>query len=897
MNDGRSQARAAWGRYRDGLHVRAMSTDRFWTVRRQVELFQSNVGGAGAKAGQHGRQGRAMVRILVLAVLRACFALGIAVATVAVTQQMGHLASDRVPTWSWTPDWLDKVARWLNKKPPAGVNHQAVVTAALGVVGTLVGVYFATVTFVVSTTYRDATPRLRGLVTRMPQGRAYTFVYTQAVLLAIATLLLPVFGREPNRLTLSVLVVGGAVVITAFGRLRTQLYELLEPSRLLRAVHRDQVRWLKYAQHRLSATRPWRVQTARAGVIEALLTFEDLCRLIRSREQPSTATQVEYASVDPRTQTAMTCLSRLWLSYAARKATIVSLPGWCSKRPRHKDWLTASSFEVGIAVSTATGLQAEWVDDPLWLERYLNSAAAQLLGGRTVSEYSNLLSHNDDIVRRLTGLGLFDEVRLWLDDVVLSGIDLVDASLKAADASDPTTVFKPRAFAHEFNAVDVIMLSFLQVSLGLYDYAAAMRHDFPNWVGQHARGKRVRPAGPRLRELIFSIEDGLKFEHSAEGRFITSDANLQQLVARTVSAELIDELTQLVDTIEDTLAPWTARLSEIPTQPGAAAVSRLNELLHKNIEVLLPEFKNCFDACERVHRDVDDGWPNLDLDALRSRLVRQQQLLRLPIARLASRTDADLDPDRPDTFGWAFHQAHKDALDDVLSAASIDGFDDRLLQLVAATDRAGSRLHGATRRTHASVANSFRSEPLLMLLQLSGVAYAQSLFAPAAPTFDSFERLWNRLLDDDPQRVLNAAIGAILADDDLWAISAGKVVRTDRSMQAMRQIESLDTVDLHFDYDPEDGSGTFTPLRAAIASHLSIASDFEDTFVAAWLVPVAKQRGAVVPEALIPQGRLGSLIDRLAELQDDVGDGSTPDADKITDAPNDEHPPRPGETQ
>lgn len=838
-----------------------------------------------------------MVRILVLSVLRACFALGLAVGTVAVTQRLGHLASDQVPTWSWTPDWLDKAARWLHKKPPSGVNYQAAVTAALGVVGTLVGVYFATVTFVVSTTYRDATARVRGLVTRMPEGRAYTFVYTQAVLFAIATLLLPVFGREPNRLTLSVLVVGGAVVVTAFGRLRTQLYGLLEPSRLLRAVHRDQERWLKYAQHRLSTSRPWRVQTARTGVIESLMTFEDLCRLIRSREQQSTATQVDYATVDPRTQVAMTYLSQLWLSYAVRKADIVSLPGWCSKRLRHKDWLTASSFEVGIAVDTATGLQAELVDDPLWLERHLNSAAAQLLGGRTVSEYSDLLPHGEEVIRGLAGFGLFDEVRLWLDDVVLAGKDMVDASLMAAEASDPTTVVKPRAFAHEFNAVDVIMLSFLQVTLGLYDYAVAMRHDFPNWVGPHARAKRVHPAGPRLRELILNIEDGLKFEHSVEGRFITSDANLQQLVARTLSAELIDELTQLVDTIEDTLAPWAAQLSETPTQPAAAAVSRLNELLHKNLQVLLPALNDCFNACETVHRDVDDGWPDLNLDPLRSRLVRQQQLLRLPIARLASRTDADLDPDRPDTFGWAFHQAHQDALEDVLSAAPIDGFDDRLVQLVAATDRAGSRMHAATRRTHASVANSFRSEPLLMLLQLSGVGYAQSLFAPAAPAFASFERLWNRLLDDDPQRVLTVVIGAILADDHLWAISAGKVVRTNRGMRAMQQIENLASIDVHVDYDPEDGSGTLTPAQAVIASHLSIGGDFEHVFVAAWLMPAAKQRGAVVPEALSSRGPFESLIERLAEVQEDFSGETTLGADTTTDTADDAPSQQPGGDQ
>jgi hypothetical protein len=164
---------------------------------------------------------------------RVALAVVVAVSLVAAALGIGTYLRDTVAQWAWLPTWLSAVASWLGSPPPAEMNHQAIVAAALAVMGTLAAVYFATVAFVVSTTYKDATSRIRGLVTRLPGGRIYTTVYVQAVLFGLITLMLPMTGREPNRLLLSVVTVLGGFVVLSFGRLRTQLYGLLEPAGLL----------------------------------------------------------------------------------------------------------------------------------------------------------------------------------------------------------------------------------------------------------------------------------------------------------------------------------------------------------------------------------------------------------------------------------------------------------------------------------------------------------------------------------------------------------------------------------------------------------------------------------------------------------------------------------------
>ena len=802
----------------------------------------------------------------------------VAVALVASAQGLGTYLKDTVARWALVPTWLSAVASWLGKPPPPGMNYQAIVVAALAVTGTLAGVYFATVAFVVSTTYKDATLGVRDLVTRLPGGRVYASVYVQAVLFGLITLTLPMTGREPNRLSLCVVTVLGGFVVSSFGRLRTQLYGLLEPVRLLPVVQSDLARWTAQAS-RLVGRDPTGLRTrlCRARTLQSLLALRDLCYLIRDRERTAANVPAEYAGTDPRVLSAARYVLAVWLQYARRKQVLVQLSGWCFQRVRHKDWLLASDSEVGIALATATTLQATATDDALWVERHLAEILSELFGGREVPQLASILGGLDDPVRELMSHGMFAESRLWTEVVVapartattqpVTNTAAGEASTQTRTGSAPANT--PGSEGHLYNVVDFVALAYTQAVLGLYDYAYALTTDFPHWVVAQARGKSARNLGPLPAELLGHLRDGLRFEKAVEGRRVTSDANIKQLVARAVATEAIDEAATLMATFEDDFWSWASRVGDGYTPAAGAALSRLDEALNK-WDQLLSALSTLFEQCEAVHRDVDDQWPDLSLDGLAIRRAALQDRLRAPIAKVATHVDVYMNPDRPDMFGWAFYRAHQDLLEDVLSDRTPIRADleERLRGLVFATDRARGRLHATVRRQHYRVLGSFWSEPVLMLLQLSGVALVTGLARQRSDLLDVFDRVWGALLDANAQQVLDVALGALVMDDAFFGLSPGKINRSTRHQQVMAALEDMGVSRDDIEYGDFEESHPDSSTRLAAMLRYVAYGDFEDVFVAAWIVPAARRRGAELPDDGLGT-RLTELIEALADATQD----------------------------
>lgn len=154
-----------------------------------------------------------------------------------------------------------------------------------------------------------------------------------------------------------------------------------------------------------------------------------------------------------------------------------------------------------------------------------------------------------------------------------------------------------------------------------------------------------------------------------------------------------------------------------------------------------------------------------------------------------------------------------------------------------------------------------------MLLQLSGVALVTGLARQRLDLVDVFERVWAGLLDMDAQRVADVAVGALARDDALLALSTGKINRTSRHQQAMNKLESIGLLRDAVDFgDLEESHPHLSRSLAAMINHLPY-SDFEDVFVAAWIVPQARRRGA--------QLSADGLGRRITDLIEALGDATS----------------------
>lgn len=827
------------------------------------------------------RDAGSMTWELAKAIFRVCVNIGLAVGLVSLLQVLGDYLRETVSTNSWLPSRVASLTAWLGQPPPPQINYQTIVTSALAVTGTLVGVYFATVAFVVSTTYKDASTEVRALVTRLPGGRAYTFVYTQAVLFGLVVLGLPMANREPNRLSLCVVAILGGFVVLSFGRLRNQLYGLLEPVGLLAIVDRDISRAVsKACRLATSDSNQFRVQLYRAKTLESLRVLRDLCRLIRERERVNPNTPVGYVGIDPRIQRAARYVRTIWLRYSARKRELLDLSEWFFARQLHKDWLVATEGQVEIALTTSTTLQAASAENTMWFEDQLVVAMRELIGGRDVSQLSSILTSINDPVQQLVSRGMFAEAKLWMEHVVGSA-----QSVTASQMTKSGTENKEEKFAHSLpedsfhDLVDFIALAHTCAVLGLRDYVHNLTVDFPNWMVKQAFGENVRHVGPITGGLFKNVRQALQFERSVEGCRVTSDANINQLIAQAIASEAIDEAMLLMDQLDHNFWPWVKRVSERNSLASGAALSRCDELIHK-WEQPLEQLKILFELCEGVHRDVDDRWPDLRLDSFADKLAIMRKDIKLPIARLAASVDSTMDSRRPDVFGWAFYRAHQDLLNDVLCApkAGVEGLDERFRGVILASERARERLTETVRRQHVSVLGSVRAEPMLMVLQLSGVALVNGRVRNYADLLRMLGNVWGRLLDTNAQQVLDASIAALVLDQSLFGISSGKITRSGRDRQALLSFNDLNGSHSHMRYTRrKHASSNLTDEQFRLLRSAEIYS-FEEVFIAAWLAPECSKRGVRPSEGLL-EGRLEHLVDEFSSVPSSRN-GSSPDCDE-----------------
>lgn len=859
------------------LRTRFLSAPAYWRARRRLTRVRAQSALAATRTRTEIAEWRTMGWLLVTSFGRVIAMVVTPVTLVVCTQSLGTVLAALAVRWPWLPGWLSTAMTWLGKGPSIA-SYQPVVGPALSVAGLLAGAYFATVTFVMSTTYKDATAGVRALVTRLPAGRMYTLLFIQVVLFGLVLLALPMIGRVPNWCSLSVLAALGAVFLLSFGRLRNQLFGLLEPVRLLAVVHDDLRRLITQASKQTGTdSSGLRARTAGARTEQSLRLLRDLCHLIREREHSRDDVPAEYAGVDPRTVSAARTVVRVWLLYAQRKHLLTMRPGWSPPSGRHQDWLLAADHELSIALGTSTALYTDQTTDPLWLERHLARSLAELLAGRDVPRLASILVEVDDPVRMLMAAGMFAEAQLWMETIVVpartaSSSALEGTSQNATSEGSGDGLTKPDTsawYSHVHNLVDLVGLAYVNSVLGLRDYAHQLTVEFPHWMIDQALGRHPRRLGPAPVKLLTNVGDALRFEQTVERRRITSHNNIAQLVALAIATETFDEVTALMSRLEDELWPWADRLAAGHTWPAGAALGRVYESLNK-FTLLLESASRLFELCQTVHRDVDDRWPDLDVRDLQSRRNALRARLRIPTVALAASVDAVMTPGRPDVFGWAFQRGHQDLLDDVLAEQPSPANQtlQRLRHLLTATDRATERLQTTVHRQHYSVLNSVWSEPMLMLMQVSGIALIMARLDPAHPAFQPFATVWGELLDADARHTLGVALGASISDDGYFALSPGKISRTGRQQQTLAVLRERASLT----HGGRSGLAA-TPVAddrfVAIMRHIGY-NEFEDVFIAAWLIPEARRRGAVPEDELGP--KLSSLIDALANSAGDERD-------------------------
>lgn len=474
---------------------------------------------------------------------------------------------------------------------------------------TLLGLYFAAVSLVASTSYNRVSGEVRALVVGEEVGSFYFGFLAQ---FAGLTILLTVC--HATGFTLGLWCIGAAMFVGIFGVfsfvvLGLRIFTFFDPATLTNALNRSLVRCIQDATpegYRWQDPSFQNFHQKRALVIlqcyGSLVTLAEAAENLNSSALPGLARG----------------LINLLRYYAGMKSQIPSQSHWFRRRPRHKDWLTDSHTELEVARATDTALPPEMIPDHGWFEQetalVLGRIAHGLLERTDLNAAASFLT---DIHEYLDTLGQHFQLQ--------EAIELSRSLGHEIDLKFAKTRFEPNPpAALERSALrmalyDVQGLGLISILLGL---AKTLRNKELKALAESAvtvdwtRPASLYRTGARPRSVLEQWEalcKSLEFEITVEGGIVSPPWVTLEVTAFGY-AQALTGLQDLLTECECFFgAGVKARIAEKDLVGAAQVGLRAMEATHK-YQVHFAAARQWYEASAALDRSKDRPWPKVDWD-------------------------------------------------------------------------------------------------------------------------------------------------------------------------------------------------------------------------------------------------------------------------------------------
>jgi hypothetical protein len=404
------------------------------------------------------------------------------------------------------------LGNWLAALLPISGDAEVNYLSTLGQVSAgLLALYFTAISVVVSTAYSRVPGDIRGLIMREEVGSFY--FKALAFFAAVVTITLSAVVFKLPIGSLNILFVTGLclLAIYSFVILGVRAFDYFEPTSLLPYVTRD----LQQAIALVTPGHPHAFdesfQAHHQHEAQRLLnSYENLVSL--SIDASSAAALQEIA----------TNLIATSVFYSGRKHTIPSSSFWFARTYRHKDWLTTSYSEVGIALATGTALRPESLPNHQWFEENVVRILARLI--RALADLGQLSACVGIASQLINTLHLFG--RCFLIDeaaLVIRALENVvsDESTKVPSSGFPTDL---TSMQERLALLDVYTSLPLNLVLGFASAFETLTVDRLTRILQSTESHRAdaiyrNEALPRAAiEKLEVVYNAIRFERQVFGR-------------------------------------------------------------------------------------------------------------------------------------------------------------------------------------------------------------------------------------------------------------------------------------------------------------------------------------------------------------------------------------------
>jgi hypothetical protein len=672
-------------------------------------------------------------------------------------------------------DALTRHLHWGLLFQPADPNgYGTMVGAAVGAEAVFLGLFYTTVGVIASTTYNGVPGEIRSLFVRERTSVIYVRSVTVALLMGLALLAMPLVSRyQPHVLTVAAFAVITGFSVLSLVHLGTGLFSFFDLSAISFPLRR---RFLHAVRSAAASSRsiPGEVQqqAAHARAAEVLRVYGQLAELIRKRD---------VAEARAPERIALQLLG-CWQDMAEVKPAIPSQSQWFSPAPRHPNWLTLGQERLSLALSTGAAIQPDTGPDPLWAEKLISRCLAQLLpvmsGPDGWDRAIRIVDHASELVYWLAGNLRIDEARLlcrtltrYLREAVTTGPE--------AGSPDPGSGWDAFRLAIAEREVIVFTKFWLGLTAGMaHTEAKQVAAAFDDAVDT-AGGPYRSGAPPRLLQQLEEFAAGIEFERRTERQRVTPPWWVHHVAGRTLSQILVTATTDFFDDVqEDLIRPLVLGAGQDAALETMKILSCL-ELVRK-LAAHLPAARKSLAALDGLrHVPSDDElWPSGTLpDDVPAALGHQLDLkLAEAVPHLGYRTR---DSAGPDLFGQGYRHLFNAAFQAILDEEADTA---RLLTLavIPLADRARIRLSDDLVSERARNQAIFGSEPLIDMMELSGLAMLMSEVSPPG-IWPEIKAFWDGVLSDDTAQARARQMSAALAThENLPALTSGSIGRTER---------------------------------------------------------------------------------------------------------------------
>lgn len=655
---------------------------------------------------------------------------------------------------------------------PDDSDYVTLLATISGIGGVFIGLYYAGLSMVGSTTYARVPNNIRDLLAHERFGNIYMGFLAFLTFLGLILIAFRVMGFSKVHLAIPLVTILAGIGIISFVKLGQRAFYLFDPTALSHHIFQEFQRGLSIVM--VGGFR-WQDQSFQnhahkraSATLDTLETLSD----ITSKEP--------HLNGKPFIELSKNVLTFL-IVYEDAKQKIPTESVWYQQQYQHQDWYRTGDTAVALAHQTRALIQPKTTTNKEWIEQrcipiVMMCIKINLANGR-YTDLHGLFDYIETYIKKLASAECVDRAFILVENLMET---VLDQFTKQTD-SDSHGTLEELGLVERLSALTIsVALTYRETieslsSQNIKNMVSSVRWNKEASIYRQGFSKHCLP-------LIEWLKPRLAFERKVEGHVVSPLWYLTELVRQVEAKQFVASTEALIIKSAD-LFKTSIKKATACKRPwlAAAIMSREREYWHKISDQLDNIWSKTWNELSS-ERYIDGlPWSQLDLEELRSKSdARQNELLSQMSKQNILLALIDRPENYPDYAGQFLHTSGEVAFDALLENDAPllkNVFEPYLHGVLLQFDKLRPTILATD--WHAQQDFKIAAAPLLDLIDISGYAKLMADYHENMVLWEAVKQAWDKYLNQErEQSPLPLLAGAVDLTEGNFGIPHRAVLRT-----------------------------------------------------------------------------------------------------------------------